>query len=144
MRKFKYYIILFVLIISTTFNAYAYNEDAEWEYFNEVQEELLQASTDPSKIPETYSRAVVIYDRASKTVIYGKNENDVRAMASTTKIMTATILIENADLSQTVEVSQKAASTGGSRLGLKTGDKITLNDLLYGLMLCSGNDDSVA
>ena len=64
-------------------------------------------------------------------------------MASTTKIMTAIIVIENAKLDTLVEVSKKAASTGGSRLGLKTGDKITIHDLLYGLMLCSGNDAAV-
>ena len=63
---------------------------------------------------------------------------------STTKIMTATIIIENCDLSQSVTVSKKAASTGGSRLGLKTNDKITIKDLLYGLLLCSGNDAAVA
>ena len=65
-------------------------------------------------------------------------------MASTTKIMTATIIIENCNLEETVEVSKKAANTGGSRLGLKTGDKITIKDLLYGLMLRSGNDAAVA
>jgi D-alanyl-D-alanine carboxypeptidase (penicillin-binding protein 5/6) len=52
-------------------------------------------------------------------------------------------VLENYSLNETVEVSKKAASTGGSRLGLKTGDKITVNDLLYGLMLCSGNDAAV-
>lgn len=142
MKKLKYYFILFIFFINTTFNVYAYKTEEEI-YFNEVQEEILSTSVDLSKEPQTYSRAVVVYDRASKTVIYGKNENEVRAMASTTKIMTAIILLENADLSTTVEVSQKAANTGGSRLGLKTGDKITLNDLLYGLMLCSGNDAAV-
>ena len=65
-------------------------------------------------------------------------------MASTTKIMTAIVVIENADLNKTVEISKKSASTGGSRLGLKTGDKITINHLLYGLMLRSGNDAAVA
>lgn len=146
MKKVKYLFILFVVLISSTFDTYAFDEKEakeELRYFNEVREEITQASTNPSEEPITHSRAVVIYDRTSKTVLYGKNENDVRAMASTTKIMTATILIENADLSQTVEVSKKAANTGGSRLGLKTGDKITLNDLLYGLMLCSGNDAAV-
>lgn len=64
-------------------------------------------------------------------------------MASTTKIMTALVVLENAKLDTLVEVSKKAAGTGGSRLGLKTGDKITINDLLYGLMLCSGNDAAV-
>ena len=47
-------------------------------------------------------------------------------------------------LFRSIEVSKKAAGTGGSRLGLKTGDKITIKDLLYGLMLCSGNDAAVA
>ena len=146
MKKIKYYIILFILLVTNTINIYAYNEEEieeEWKYFTQIQEEIMQTSTDPTKEPQTYSRAVVVYDRTSKTVIYGKNENDVRAMASTTKIMTAIILLENADLSQTVEVSKHAANTGGSRLGLKTGDKITLKDLLYGLMLCSGNDAAV-
>lgn len=146
MKKIKYYIILFILLVTNTINIYAYNEEEieeEWKYFTQIQEEIMQTSTDPTKEPQTYSRAVVVYDRTSKTVIYGKNENDVRAMASTTKIMTAIVLLENADLSQTVEVSKHAANTGGSRLGLKTGDKITLKDLLYGLMLCSGNDAAV-
>lgn len=146
MKRIKYLFMIFVLLINLTFSTYAFDEKEakeELKYFNEIHQEITQASTNPSEEPVTYSRAVVIYDRTSKTVLYGKNENDVRAMASTTKIMTATLLIENADLSQTVEVSRKAANTGGSRLGLKTGDKITLNDLLYGLMLCSGNDAAV-
>jgi len=57
--------------------------------------------------------------------------------------MTAIILLENGNLEETVVVDKKAASIGGSRLGLTIGDKITLNDLLYGLMLCSGNDAAV-
>lgn len=62
---------------------------------------------------------------------------------TTTKIMTALVVLENSSLDTTVEASKKAAGTGGSRLGLKTGDKITIRDLLYGLMLCSGNDAAV-
>ena len=64
-------------------------------------------------------------------------------MASTTKIMTAIVLIENLGrnneftLDSEIEVCKQAASIGGSRLGLKTGDKVTIRDLLYGLMLCS-------
>lgn len=90
------------------------------------------------------SRAYVVLDRNSNRVLLGKNENERRKMASTTKIMTATIIIENCNLSETIEVSKKAASVGGSVLGLKTGDKITINDLLYGLMLKSGNDCAIA
>lgn len=90
------------------------------------------------------ARSCIVLDRLSKTILYGKNEFNKVKMASTTKIMTATIIIENCNLNKTVEISKKAAGTGGSRLGLKTGDKITIKDLLYGLMLCSGNDAAVA
>lgn len=90
------------------------------------------------------ARSCIILDRTSKKILYGENEYNKVKMASTTKIMTATIIIENCDLNQTITVSQKAASTGGSRLGLKTGDKITIRDLLYGLLLVSGNDAAVS
>lgn len=90
------------------------------------------------------TRSCIVLDRLSKKILYGKNEYNKVKMASTTKIMTATIIIENCNLEETVEISKKAANTGGSRLGLKTGDKITIKDLLYGLMLRSGNDAAVA
>ena len=78
-------------------------------------------------------------------IIWGKNETKRTPMASTTKIMTAIVAIENNDnLNQIVIVSTKAAGTGGSRLGLKKNDQVTLNDLLYGLMLVSGNDAAVS
>lgn len=114
----------------------------------------LEIETLDSKITETSSsdisnlninaRSAIILDRISKKILYGKNEFNKVKMASTTKIMTAIIIIENCDLNKTVEVSKKAAGTVGSRLDLKTGDKITIRDLLYGLMLCSGNDAAVA
>ena len=65
-------------------------------------------------------------------------------MASTTKIMTCIVVLENTNLSNIVEMSAKAAGTGGSKLKFKKGDKISVNDLLYGLMLRSGNDAAVA
>jgi D-alanyl-D-alanine carboxypeptidase (penicillin-binding protein 5/6) len=58
--------------------------------------------------------------------------------------MTAIVVLENADLTDIVTIEKKAAGTGGSRLGLKVNDKITVHDLLYGLMLKSGNDTAVA
>lgn len=101
-------------------------------------------SAEPIKEPDVNSRACVVIDRKTNSVLFGKNENSKKKMASTTKIMTATIIIEKCNLSDTIEISKKAAGTGGSRLGLKTGDKITILDLLYGLMLRSGNDAAVA
>lgn len=111
---------------------------------NEIDNEIIEVSGTVSKTPTLNSRAAIILDRNSKTVMFEKNANTRRAMASTTKIMTAIIVLENGNLSDIITVSQKAAGTGGSRLGLKKGDKVSLKDLLYGLMLRSGNDSAVA
>ncbi len=89
---------------------------------------------------EIYSKSAIIYERNSKTILYEKNSHEVVPMASTTKIMTCILILENCNLDSVVTVSNTAASTIGSRLGLSTNDKISINDLLHGLMLCSGND----
>lgn len=91
-----------------------------------------------------YSKRAIIYERNSNTILYGKNINEVCPMASTTKIMTALLVIESSNLESIVTISKKAASTGGSRLGLKENDTIKVIDLLYGLMLPSGNDAAYA
>ena len=109
----------------------------------EIQEEVLATSSNVEEM-ELNSRIALIYDRASGRILYEKNGNKQTPMASTTKIMTAIVVLENANLKDTVTITSKAAGTGGSRLGLKKDDKITVNDLLYGLMLRSGNDAAVA
>ena len=103
----------------------------------------VEANSDAEEL-ETNSRIALIYDRASGQILYEKNGKKQTPMASTTKIMTAIVVLENADLTETVTINAKAAGIGGSRLGLKKNDKITVNDLLYGLMLRSGNDAAVA
>lgn len=140
-KKIYYILLVLLLVLSTLFPVYADDEDIEDSI---TETDIIDVSSDMENIPTLNSRAAIVYDRTSGTVIYGKSENEKRKMASTTKIMTALIVIENSKLTDTVEVSKKAAGIGGSRLGLKTGDKITVNDLLYGLMLCSGNDAAVA
>lgn len=146
--KKKFFIIIYIyIIIQTQVITPAYCDDINNEETIPVSIEVVNKITNTQnkiKIPEINSRACVVIDRNSNTILYGKNENTIRKMASTTKIMTATIIIENCNLEETIEISKKAAGTGGSRLGLKTGDKITIKDLLYGLMLCSGNDAAVA
>lgn len=112
-------------------------EQEEVEVVNNVSEKI-------SEEPEINSRIAVVYDRNTGEVVWGKNEYRKSAMASTTKIMTAIIVCENANLDDEVTVSAKAAGTGGSRLGLKKNDKVTVRNLLYGLMLRSGNDAAVA
>lgn len=119
------------------------NIDISLQIDNNKNNTIETSSSDISSL-NINARSCIVLDRLSKKTLYGKNEKTKAKMASTTKIMTAIIVIENCDLSKTIDVSKKAASTGGSRLGLKTGDKITIHDLLYGLLLCSGNDAAVA
>ena len=107
-------------------------------------EDVIETASEATSEPKINSRYAVVIDRNSKAILYGKNENMKTKMASTTKIMTSLIVIENTNLNNIVEMSGKAAGTGGSRLKIKKGDKITVKDLLYGLMLRSGNDAAVA
>ena len=144
--KFSYTITIIFLIL-TTFNSSFADDYTEENISIDVSAEITETVAQTDDTLETSSinsRCCIVYDRNSHMVLYGKNETKQVKMASTTKIMTSLIIIENCSLSETIEISQKAAGTGGSRLGLKTGDKITIKDLLYGLMLCSGNDAAVA
>lgn len=144
MKKIFKLFIIFIIIIQISIISYCDDIDIETVDVNAQVISNIAQTQNSIKIPDTNSRSCVVIDRNTNTILYGKNENTIRKMASTTKIMTATIIIENCNLNETIEVSKKAAGTGGSRLGLKTGDKITIKDLLYGLMLCSGNDAAVA
>lgn len=133
---FKRIIIVIILILFISSVSFA--DDISEELSNEnILFNSQEVSTEPSILPDISSKAAIVIDRDSKAVLYGKNINQKRAMASTTKIMTAIIVLENCNLNKTITVTNKAASTGGSRLGLKTNDKITMHDLLYGLLLCS-------
>ena len=139
------FVIFFVII--TSFSYSFADDDTEDNISVDVSAEIVETATQTSNTLDSSSinsRSCIIYDRNSHMVLYGKNETKQVKMASTTKIMTSLIIIEKCNLSETIEISKKAAGTGGSRLGLKAGDKITIKDLLYGLMLCSGNDAAVA
>ncbi len=139
LKKCIYSFIILIVLTAHTYYVIADDENEEIDY-----NELTEVTNLPADDLELNSRIAIAYDRTSGKVIWGKNENKRTAMASTTKIMTAIVLIESTDLNQTVTISAKAAGTGGSRLGLKRNDKITVKDLLYGLMLKSGNDAAVA
>lgn len=136
MKKLIAILSIFIIIFSVNIKVFADDVDEE-DNLDEINEEVLNASTTANTVPKVNSRAVLILDRESNKVIYEKNGYSKRAMASTTKIMTAIVVLENAKLTDMVEISRKAGGTGGSRLGLKSGDKVSVNDLLYGLMLRS-------
>lgn len=84
--------------------------------------------------------SVVVMDADSGRVLYSKDKNDRMLIASTTKIMTAIVALENAKLSDSYVVGDEIDKVNGSMIYSKKGDKFTLNDLLHGLLLRSGND----
>ena len=95
--------------------------------------------------PETAARAAVVYDVGTGTVLYEKAGGERLPMASTTKIMTAYLVLESAALcDRVVTVSETAVSVEGSSAGLRAGDRIRLSDLAACMLLASGNDAAVA
>lgn len=140
MKKIFYSILVFLLILLNFSTVCADDVDNEVDFEDTIE----VTASNVSELPKTNSRRYIVYDRISKSMIIGKNEDVKSAMASTTKIMTTIVILEKADLNEKVTVSAKAGGTGGSRLGLKKGDKASVRDLLYGLMLRSGNDAAVA
>ena len=90
------------------------------------------------------AKAYALMEAGSGRLLLGKNEHDRLPMASTTKIMTALLLIEaGEDLDTLVSVPPEAAATGGTSMHLAAGERVSLRDLLYGLMMVSGNDAAV-
>lgn len=140
MKKILYSMLIFLLILLNFSTVCADDVDNEADFENTIE----VTAANVSELQKTNSRRYIVYDRISKSMIIGKNEDVKSAMASTTKIMTTIVILEKTDLDETVTVSAKAGGTGGSRLGLKRGDKASVRDLLYGLMLRSGNDAAVA
>ena len=140
LHKFFITLVLIVMLLPIT----SYADDIDYEVLPNDSIEVISSSI-TSEIPVINARHAVVFDRLSGTILYGKNENEQCKMASTTKILTAIVVIEStSDLSTITTVSSKAAHTGGSRLGLSTDDKISIHDLLYGLLMVSGNDAAVA
>lgn len=85
----------------------------------------------------------VLMDMDSGRIIYEKNKDDQRLIASITKIMTAIIAIEKGNLEDTIIVGEEVLEMYGSNIYIEIGEKIKLIDLLYGLMLRSGNDAAI-
>lgn len=105
---------------------------------------LFTSSFAVPKKPSVDATSAIAIDSNSLRVLYEKNAFSKKPMASTTKVMTIIVAVENNSLDDIVTISKKAAGTGGSSANLKAGKKIKLEELLYGLMLKSGNDAAVA
>ncbi|MFA7572150.1 MAG: D-alanyl-D-alanine carboxypeptidase family protein [Lutispora sp.] len=90
------------------------------------------------------AKASILMDVNTNRVLHSQNSSSTLPMASTTKIMTVILAIESKRLEDIVTISKKASIQEGSSIYLKEGEKIKLEDLLYAIMLRSGNDASVA
>lgn len=88
--------------------------------------------------------SAILMEEESGRVLYEKEANKPRRIASITKIMTAILAIESGELDEMAKVSNRAIRAEGSSIYLQEGEKIKLEDLVYGLMLRSGNDAAVA
>ena len=90
------------------------------------------------------ARCAIALDKETKNVLFEQNAYEIVPMASTTRILTALIAIEQGDLDKEVTISKNATSIRGSKVGYKTGENITLRELVFGLMFKSGNDAAIA
>ncbi len=90
------------------------------------------------------SRAAVVMDASTGEILYGRNSGHLLPPASTAKLMTAIVVMENATLSDIVTISQKASQAHPVKAGFRKGDKVTIEGLLYAALVKSANDAAVA
>ena len=95
-------------------------------------------------LPEISARAAIVIDGVTGQVLWGRNIHQRLPQASTTKMMTAIVALERGNLSDTVVVSKRSSDIAGSSIYLEPGERLTFEQLLYGVMLNSGNDASNA
>ncbi len=93
---------------------------------------------------EIGAKSALLVDAESGQILFEKNPNEIRQIASLTKIMTAVVTLEHKDLFDKILVSEKAASINENRMGIDRGEEYTVDELLYGLVLHSGNDAAFA
>ncbi len=103
-----------------------------------------QARAEEGEQVESSARAAILIERETGKVLLSHNAREKLPMASTTKVMTALIALEYGRLDEMVTVGRNAYGVPGTSIYLNLGEQITLKDLLYGLMLASGNDAAVA
>ena len=94
--------------------------------------------------PAVSADSVVLMDATTGKILYEKNKNTAYPPASTTKIMTVLLVLENGNLEDMVTVSKNAENADGSKIYLFEGEKISVKELLYGLILASANDCAIA
>lgn len=132
------FIMLFAVCVSAVWNILWADCRAQEKVVDESQK---IAEVKPSDL---YARSAVLMDAETGRILFGKNKDAQMPMASTTKIMTCILALENGNLSDKAEVSSIASAQPKVKLGMLQGQTFYLKDLLYSLMLESHNDSAVA
>lgn len=97
-----------------------------------------------SKAIETSAQSAILMDMDSGRILYAKNIHEKRLVASISKIMTSVVVLENVDINKEVQIGDEIKKAHGSGIYIKQGEKLKIKDLLYGLLLRSGNDAALA
>lgn len=144
-----------VLAISTLFIIFMYpghnslqtivvNPGEVRAYSIRVPTQVLYPQNDGIKVPYVSARSVVIQDAVSKTIMYSKNPDSLLMPASITKVMTALVALDYwTDLDTIIEVKNEDRAIGQT-IDLQKGERITIKNILYGLLVHSGNDAALA
>ncbi len=136
MIKITWHILVPILIFFSAFQPVAGEKGAE-------ANSIMQAVSD-QKPPVVNALAAIVVEESTGRILFARNAGQKRSIASTTKIMTALVALENGDLDDTVTISKRAAAIGGSTAGLRTGEEYTLRELLFIMLMISGNDAAIA
>ncbi len=143
----KRYIIALSALITVSFIVFAFTARV---FSSGKENELILPSEEleiidfQGEMPLNAARCAIVIDAKTKNILFSQNADEKRGMASTTKIMTALIAIENGSLDSEYAIPKEAVGIEGSSVYLKEGEKLTLRELLYCLMLESGNDAATA
>ena len=105
---------------------------------------MLAAAVLCAPVSALSARCACVMDAQTGAILYAKNETQPGLIASTTKIMTGLLICEDCDLDEEIAVPPEAAGIEGSSMYLKAGERVRVEDLLYGMMLRSGNDCAAA
>ncbi|MBS5951663.1 MAG: D-alanyl-D-alanine carboxypeptidase [Clostridium sp.] len=145
--------IVFLVVLLTinlnvnTANAFIEDDiDSDFETLDIVEEvsDISLEDINPSKPLRVSARNAIALDAKTKEVLWDQNGYEIVPMASTTKILTCLIAINYGNLDRKVTISKNAASIRGSTVGFRSGEEVTMRELLFGLMFRSGNDAAIA
>ena len=99
-----------------------------------------EAANAKAALPQTSARAALVMEKQTRTVLFAQNEDEELPMASTTKIMSALVVLENCALDEVVTITEESTLIEGSSIYMVTGEKLTVEELLYAMLMESGND----